>query len=124
MVKSGFNKVPCNGCTICCHSDAIRLLEGDDVSFYMTVKHPYIKDALMLAHKENGECIYLEETGCGIHDYAPLLCRQADCRSIALKIGFEKAIHLHEQGIINFNVWDKGRMLLTELAKRKDKNKR
>ncbi len=34
--------VPCGGCTLCCHNDAVRLLPSDDPSQYQTEPHPYM----------------------------------------------------------------------------------
>lgn len=105
-------EVPCNGCTLCCRGDAIRMQDDDVVAEYETVPHPYIKEAYMLAHKENGDCIYLTESGCSIHERAPSLCRTADCRNIALKLDFVKARQLHLAGMLDLRVWDKGNELL------------
>jgi hypothetical protein len=104
--------VPCNGCTLCCQGDAIRLQESDPDAEYLTEPHPFISGALMIAHKPNGECVYLDETGCSIHDRAPELCRSADCRSIALRFDYETARRLHAMKVIDFRVWDHGRMLV------------
>lgn len=110
--------VPCNGCTLCCKGDAIRLTEEDNLSNFLTEPHPFIQGALMLAHKPNGDCIYLNESGCGIHDSAPSLCRSADCRSIALKYDFDTAMQLHKMKRIDIRVWDKGNDLLNKMKKR------
>lgn len=107
--------VPCNGCTLCCQGDAIRLTEVDNPKNYITELHPYVPGALMLAHKPNGDCIYLVESGCSIHDRAPSLCRSADCRSIALKYDFETAMQLHQMKRIDIRVWDKGNDLINEM---------
>ena len=66
----------------------------------------------MLAHKPNGECLYLDGGGCGIHDRAPSMCRSADCRSIALRFDFEEARRLHLKGRLDLRVWDQGHKLL------------
>lgn len=66
----------------------------------------------MLAHKPNGECVYVEEGGCSIHERAPSLCRSADCRSIALTLGFDEARRLHLMGKLDLRVWDQGHKLL------------
>ncbi len=104
--------VPCNGCTLCCQGDAVRLEPEDIAAGYQTEPHPYISGALMIAHKPNGECVYLNEHGCSIHDHAPVLCRSADCRSVALRFDFENAMRLHRLGRLDFRVWDQGRKLL------------
>lgn len=115
LKKYEIKEVPCNGCTLCCRGDAIRLQEDDVPEEYETVPHPFVRDALMLAHKPNGECVYLTDTGCRIHERAPSLCRSADCRSIALKLDFGKARKLHLAGLLDFKVWDRGNSLLNEL---------
>jgi Fe-S-cluster containining protein len=115
--KISFRFVPCNGCTLCCQDDAIRLTGEDNPDDYITETHPYITGALMLAHKPNGDCIYLDETGCSIHDRAPSLCRSADCRSIAHKYDFDTAIKLHQMKRIDIRVWDKGKELINEMRK-------
>ncbi len=109
-----YKEVPCNGCTLCCQGDLIRLEDEDDPSNYLTEPHPFIHGTLMLAHKSNGDCIYLKENGCSIHNHAPLLCRVADCRSIALKYDYETARKLHAMNKIDIRVWDKGRQLIEQ----------
>jgi Fe-S-cluster containining protein len=117
--KKKYVEVPCGGCTLCCQGDAIRLLEEDDPDIYQIEPHPYIPGALMLAHKPNGDCIYLDEDSCSIHDHAPALCRAADCRTLAFKYNFETALKLHEAGRIDLRVWDKGNELLKKLRREK-----
>ena len=114
--------VPCNGCILCCQGDAIRLTEEDNPADYITEPHSYIAGALMLAHKPNGDCIYLDEKGCSIHDRAPSLCKSADCRSIALKYDFNTAMQLHQMKRIDIRVWDKGNELLDNMRKKRKSN--
>jgi hypothetical protein len=89
---------------------------------YQTEPHPYIPGALMIAHKPNGECIYLNEHGCSIHDRAPSLCRSADCRSIAIRLSFEQANAFHVTGRLDFRVWLQGHKLLEAMKKERTKN--
>jgi uncharacterized protein len=114
--KLTYRVVPCNGCTLCCEGDAVRLEPEDLARGYKTEPHPYIAGALMIAHKPNGECLYLAEEGCTIHDRAPALCRAADCRSVAARFGFEEAKTLHVMGRLDFRVWDRGRELLQSVV--------
>jgi Fe-S-cluster containining protein len=79
------NAVPCNGCRACCINERVILApeHGDDLGRYCAVPTRLHNDGevrWMLAHKGNGECWYLGETGCTIHDLAPWACRQFDCR--------------------------------------------
>ncbi|MBN1397911.1 MAG: hypothetical protein JXA06_07760 [Bacteroidetes bacterium] len=53
--KSIIKEVPCNGCTLCCQGDAIRLEEDEKSAGYKTEPHPYVRGALMLAYKPNGD---------------------------------------------------------------------
>jgi len=117
-------QVPCNGCTICCQGDAVRLQLEDAAEEYLTEPHPHIPGALMIAHKPNGECIYLNESGCSIHDHAPSLCRSVDCRKLAARIDFETAMHLHRMGRLDIRVWDQGRKLLEAEARQRNEGKR
>jgi hypothetical protein len=90
---------------------------------YKTEPHPHIAGALMIAHKSNGECVYLDERGCSIHDHAPSLCRTADCRSLAVRLNFEQARQLHIVGRLDMRVWDQGHKLLDTLVARRRKKK-
>ena len=73
----------------------------------------------MLAHKPNGDCIYLYDTGCSIHNMAPSLCKSADCRALAFSYDFETALMLHKAGRIDLQVWDKGNELIKQMRHRK-----
>ena len=111
-MKSPIRNVPCSGCTLCCQGDAVRLEPEDRAADYLTEPHPYIPGARMIAHKPNGECVYLTDTGCGIHDRAPSLCRSADCRLLAASMDFDTARNLHLKGRLDLRIWDKGKRLL------------
>jgi hypothetical protein len=101
--------VPCNGCTICCQSDAIRLLPGDDPSQYQTVPHPLAPGQLMLDHQQDGSCIYLGTEGCTIHDRRPRMCRDMDCRAVALALNYTQA---RKNKGMPLAVWRRGKELL------------
>jgi len=99
--------VPCDGCRRCCvNNDLVRLMRGDDVSAYVTESHPLKKGHVMLAHKANGECLYLGPDGCQIHERRPIQCRTMDCRNIARRVTYSQARKL---GLIR--IWRKGREL-------------
>ena len=89
------NVVPCNGCTACCRRERVILSpeHGDDPLQYHTVPtRPRLDGTVerMLAHKLNGDCVYLGDDGCTIHDRAPWACRMFDCRKWLL--GFPEAM--------------------------------
>jgi hypothetical protein len=112
QAKFKVGAVPCAGCTLCCKGDAIRLLPGDNANNYQTEKHPYVTDALMLAHKPNHDCIYLIPGGCLIHSTRPQQCREMDCRLIASKINFTQARKHDKSNLLKISVWKKGKELL------------
>lgn len=79
--------IKCNGCTQCCRNwDSTWLLpsKGDKLEDYqieiasMPEKPGYVGPRL--AHKPNGDCIYVGENGCAIYDKRPSACRSFDCR--------------------------------------------
>lgn len=72
--------VPCGSCKLCCQRfTAVAILpqHGDDPEAFETRRDGGI---LMLKHKDNGDCVYLNEKGCSIHGRAPYMCRTYDCR--------------------------------------------
>lgn len=80
--------VPCNGCTACCKHDDVFLRPGEDPRDYRVER---VLDATKgemgwrLQHKakrDGGGCIYLGDGGCTIHDRAPAVCKQFDCRFV------------------------------------------
>jgi Fe-S-cluster containining protein len=103
------SNVPCNGCTRCCHGDAIRILPNDDASKWQTVPHAVMPGHLMLAHKPNGDCIYLEATGCSIQSDKPQMCQEMDCRVIARAMTFTEA---RKTKALPIAIWRRGRDLL------------
>lgn len=103
--------VPCNGCTLCCRGDAIRILPEDDPSRYQTEPHDRMAGHLMLAHKENGDCVYLGARGCTIQEDKPLMCKEMDCRRIATSLSWTQA---RKMGNFNIVVWKRGKELLRQ----------
>ncbi len=83
--------VPCGSCRHCCTHEWIFLKpeEGDIAELYDTVDivNPTTGlPAKALAHKPNGDCIYLGASGCTIHGRHPAVCRAFDCRRFFLQI--------------------------------------
>jgi len=87
----------CNNCSACCKSDAVFLHFNDDPTEYEVETQ---NGRLMLAHKPNGDCIYLTDTGCGIYSKRPSSCRTFDCRLILEKFGEQQMIHMAQKGIL------------------------
>ncbi|EJM1834574.1 YkgJ family cysteine cluster protein [Salmonella enterica] len=115
--------VPCNGCTLCCRSDAISIHPelGDVAEDYQTEPHIVPQMAadgiVMLAHKPDGSCVYLGDDGCTIHGKAPALCREFDCRRWVRKLGYTKSRKLAKKGLIGMAVVRAGMDRLHTLPK-------
>jgi hypothetical protein len=80
-------QVPCNGCTSCCERELLFLHPemGDKPEEYETQEVLFDGEpVLILKHKPNGNCWYLGEHGCTIHDRAPAICQEFDCRRLFL----------------------------------------
>ena len=92
------HSVPCDGCVVCCQSDAVFIHPelGDRAADYQTEAY---MGRLILAHKPNGDCVYLTATGCGIHARRPAICRELDC-AIWLKHDPAYIAHLLTQGML------------------------
>lgn len=105
-------KVPCNGCTLCCHRDLIPLMPefGDDPAQYET---EIIAGQLVLKRAANGDCFYLDRAkGCTIYERRPTTCREFDCAAayrITGAAGRAKAI---ANGVASAAVFERGRQLL------------
>lgn len=104
--------VPCDGCTLCCRGDTIRILHGDDASQYQTVPHDHFPGHLMLDHKPNGECVYLEMAGCSIQDRKPRMCREMDCRQLAKSLK-KKDLKRYN---VPLRIWVRGRRMLGKIV--------
>jgi hypothetical protein len=83
--------VPCGSCQHCCTHEWIFLRpeEGDVAEIYETVDIISPATGLpakALAHKPNGDCIYLSGSGCTIHGRHPAVCRAFDCRRFFLQV--------------------------------------
>lgn len=115
--------VPCNGCTACCEHDLLILHPecGDDPAQYetMAVVNPITgQPALALKHKPEGGCIYLERgKGCTIHDRAPAICREFDCRRFVARFSKPERKEMLASGAISRSVMQAGFDRLHTLAK-------
>ena len=83
MSRRGVNVVPCNGCTACCRKDAVPLDPGEELRYRSELAGP----RWILAHKPNGDCVYLGDGGCTIHETKPNACRWYDCRKVVATYG-------------------------------------
>jgi len=80
--------VPCAGCTACCKHDDVFLRPDENPRDYRVERAFDSMRGEMgwrLQHKpprEGGGCTYLGDGGCTIHDRAPAVCKQFDCRFV------------------------------------------
>lgn len=79
--------VPCGSCTLCCRGEAVFLFpeHGDDAVDFDTV--PSVnplngRPSFRLKQTPEGDCIYLGEHGCAIHERRPVMCRTFSCISM------------------------------------------
>lgn len=113
--------VPCNGCRACCLHDLILLHpeRGDRPGDYQTFEttNPLTgKAAHALKRNAHNNCIYLGERGCTIHDRAPVVCREFDCRAVFRKWTRAERRHLIAKGLIGREVFEAGRKRLGSLG--------
>jgi hypothetical protein len=112
--------VPCNGCTACCRGDAIFLHPecGDVVASYETSEdfNPLTKKMEpVLKRDADNNCVYLGPAGCTIHERAPVICREFDCRLNFLKFPRSLRRRMVRQGFASQEVFDAGRQRLGSL---------
>lgn len=107
--------VPCGDCHLCCKGDLIFLHPecGDHITDYdyMPAPAPF-KDRYVLRHKENGDCIYLDSSGCSIHGKTPIICREFDCRGFVKSLGYTRSRKFMKKGLLSNGVYNQGRKLL------------
>lgn len=118
---NGRSDVPCNGCTLCCQNDLIILHPecGDDSSQYQTmrVENPITgKPAIALRHKPEGGCIYLGKSGCTIHERAPAICQEFDCRRFYLSMNRAARRRAVKAGYVDKEIFEAGRSRLDSLG--------
>ena len=84
--------VPCDGCTLCCSGAGAGAHRGVFITPAEEGKYEIERrfGRIMIARRENGDCIYLEERGCAVHDDKPLMCQGFDCRALLKKHGWHE----------------------------------
>lgn len=105
--------VPCGTCRACCIADRVPLREAEVERF----AHRRDAQGYALAIKDNGECIYLTERGCSVHDAPPDICRRFDCRVLFLDTPKARRRERVEQNPSMRAVYDAGRRRLKTLTR-------
>jgi Fe-S-cluster containining protein len=108
--------VPCNGCRLCCQRELVMLFpeEGDDVSSYV---HEIMGPMIVLKRRPNGDCVYLGDGGCTIHDRAPVMCKAFDCRLNFLKYSRNERRVMVRDGLASKELFEAGRKRLASLVR-------
>ncbi len=112
-------EVPCGACHACCIGETVVLHpeSGDDVSSYQTrqIRSPLTGlPVFMLEHKADHSCVYLGPDGCTIHDRAPTVCREFDCRRMVAMFPRAMRRRLVKEGRMDGNVLKMGQKLIKE----------
>jgi Fe-S-cluster containining protein len=112
--------VPCGTCHLCCKKTLVLLVpdKGDDPSQYktQTVNHGGV-EMEVLQFQPNGDCIYLDENGCTIHDTAPYMCRIYDCREQHRMYTKAQREDLVKRGMLSKEVLRRGAILIHQQSK-------
>ena len=88
---------------------------GDDLKMTQHEPHPNLPGRFMIAHQENGDCVYLDrDAGCKIHYDAPYKCRTMDCRLIPLSIPANRLPDFINRKLITEELWKKGRQMMRD----------
>lgn len=107
--------VPCGSCRLCCRMmTPLHPEHGDDIGSYQTAL--WVKAGqepmIILDRLPNGDCVYLGENGCTIHERAPRACRMFDCREMfknSDRLGRRLAV---KRGEVAPEIFRRGRELL------------
>ena len=113
---------------LCCRNDTIMLHpdRGDDPAVYATepITNPLTGGpAFMLAHKPNGDCVYLAEVGgagrCSIYDHRPAICRAFDCGLAFAKLSRNDRRAMLKADLASRETFEQGRRVQEARARRK-----
>jgi hypothetical protein len=110
--------VPCGKCQLCCKIHFVFLNEREydqyEWGWCMRTGDDGKQHAIgrVLNRKSNGDCVYLDEYGCTIHDRAPKVCREFDCRTLFLRSDRNGRRLAVKNGEIKRELFDKGREMV------------
>ena len=110
--------VPCGSCRLCCRISAVFLREDEyadyDWSWCVRTGADGQNRAIgrVLTRKPNGDCVYLSDSGCSIHDHAPKTCREFDCRTLFLRSDRSGRRLAIKNGEVSRELFDKGREMV------------
>ena len=116
--------VPCGDCRLCCKNMLVVVSPsmGDDVTQFEAVPMPEMPGFFRIPERDNGDCHYLGEHGCTIHDHAPAMCQFFSCIGAVRRLTPKKAVEGIANNRLDPAVLKRGRELLrAEMAARKKK---
>ena len=108
--------VPCGSCTLCCKLwTPLSRERGDKIEDYDVVLR--LQDGKLkpyLNRKPNGDCVYLSESGCTIHDRAPVTCQEFDCRALFRAHDRRGRQLATKHGLVDKALFERGREFIEE----------
>ena len=113
LPEAEIGHVPCDGCTACCHGDAVRVPAARR-------REPLGRPSLIPISRgpacwltsRTATASTLGRSGCTIHDRKPQVCGEMDCRLIFLRIPFDELRRMHATGRLRMDVWRRGQELM------------
>lgn len=109
-------RVNCAGCVACCHRETVVVFPDIDAGHVYTTVDRVVPDRQgnpktikVLAHKPNGDCVYLadDRSGCTIHGRQPSMCRVYDCADQFARMGRNK-----RRAMLAAGTYDRERMAI------------
>lgn len=118
-MMSGRAQVPCGTCKACCRQEVVMLVpeRGDDVASYehVSVEMPGGSQGHFLKRTPSGDCVHLGDHGCTIHERAPVVCRDFDCRMYFLSMPRTRRRLLQKASAVDTEIFAAGRERLDTL---------
>jgi Fe-S-cluster containining protein len=116
------NSVPCGDCSLCCSGEIKLMLpfdyyekEGEVIPRFVSMPHTTPdRDGAFAVGMREGWCVYLKDGKCAIHNDKPKLCREFDCRNLAMLFPTTEQVSLFPG--VNIEVWKRGKDLREEAA--------
>jgi Fe-S-cluster containining protein len=92
--------------------EALEKLPPEATAHYRKDGHRFL--VLQLKRRENGDCVYLSESGCTIYERRPSACRAFDCREIFLGQTRNQRREWIKSGMMSREVYAAGRQRTTK----------
>ena len=110
--------VPCGTCTLCCRVHFVFLHEDEydqyEWGWCLRNGDPTKPIGRVLNRKPDGSCVYLGDSGCTIHDSAPKVCREFDCRVLFMRSDRNGRRLAIKNGEVRRDIFEKGRQMVEQ----------